>query len=134
MTDTGFGLKPTVSVILAGQGKSSLESIGFGEGTTKGLIDAVSQRVKGNISGGTINLTVVTDRQGVVKNVRLAPGQRRSSVAKQFENLRNVVRRYLEKAGSADNNKIEPSRVRSKIRAKTRKFELVLNFPAGRYN
>jgi len=134
LTDTGFGLKPTVRVILAGQGKSSLESIGFKEGTTNGLVNAVSQRVKGNISGGTINLTIVTDRQGVVKNVRLAPGQRRSPVAKQFENLRNVVRRYLEKAGSADNEKIEPSRIRSKIRSKTRKFEIVLNFPAGRYN
>lgn len=132
--DVSGGLKPSISVTLAGQGKTSLESLGYANGTTSGLAEAVSARVKGNISGGTINLTVVVDRNGIVKSVRLAPGQRRSPVKKQFENLRNVVRRYLEKAGSADNNKIEPSRIRSKVRSKARKFELVLNFPAGRYN
>ena len=132
--DATESLRPTISVILAGQGRSSLESLGYDSGTTSGLAAAIATRVKGNISGGTINLTVVVDRDGIVRNVRLAPGQRRSPVNKQFENLRNVVRRYLEKAGSADNNKIEPSRIRSKVRSKARKFELVLNFPAGRYN
>jgi hypothetical protein len=133
----GANLKPKVRVTLAGSGKNTLESIGFKSGTSSRLASTVATRVRGTITGGTVNLSVVTDKNGVVKSVRLAPGQRRNPVAKQFENLRNVVRRFLEKAGAADNNSIEPSRSRSnKLNPmrKSRKFELVLDFPAGDYN
>ena len=58
------------------------------------------------------------------------------------------MRRYLEKAGRIPIDQIEreeggkvrrgskivPSRVREKARAKSRKFELILSFPSGRYN
>ena len=119
---------------MAGPGKNTLESVGFPPATSDRLVLAISKRVRGTITGGTINLTIVTNRSGIVSNVRVAPGQRRNPINKQFENLRNVVRRFLEKAGSADVDKIEASKVRAKIKAKSRKFELVLDFPAGTYN
>jgi hypothetical protein len=131
---SGGGLVPKASIALAGPGKNTLESVGFPPATSDRLVLAISKRVRGTITGGTINLTIVTNRSGIVSNVRVAPGQRRNPINKQFENLRNVVRRFLEKAGSADVDKIEASKVRAKIKAKSRKFELVLDFPAGTYN
>jgi hypothetical protein len=132
----GAGLVPSVRVTLAGPGKDTLESIGFPANTSTELASTVATRVKGTITGGVINLTVVSDRNGRIKSVRVAPGQRRNPINRQFENLRNVVRRYLEKAGNVDNTLIEPSRSkRNKFNPnrKSRKFELVLDFPAGTY-
>lgn len=134
--ETGSGLVPKVRVTLAGQGKDTLESIGFPAGTSDNLVSTVATRVRGTISGGVINLTVVVNKDGVVRSVRVAPGQRRNPINRQFENLRNVVRRFLEKAGNADNEQITPSRTkRMKINPNrnSRKFELVLDFPAGTY-
>ena len=133
-TRSGSGLVPEVSVTLAGPGKNTLESVGFPARTSERLASTISTRVKGTITGGVVNLTVVVNRNGTVNNVRIAPGQRRNPINKQFENLKNVVRRFLEKAGNANNELITPSRARVNFRQKTRKFELVLDFPAGTYN
>lgn len=133
-TGRATGLIPDVNVTLAGPGKDTLESVGFPSQTSTRLAKTISTRVKGTITGGTINLTVVVNRNGVVSAVRVAPGQRRNPINKQFENLRNVVRRFLEKAGNADLELINPSKVRKAVRAKSRKFELVLDFPSGTYN
>jgi len=133
-TRSGGGLVPEVRVTLAGPGKNTLESVGFPARTSERLASTISTRVKGTITGGVINLTVVVNRNGTVNNVRIAPGQRRNPINKQFENLKNVVRRFLEKAGNANNELITPSRARVNFRQKTRKFELVLDFPAGTYN
>lgn len=133
-TGQSTGLIPDVNVTLAGPGKDTLESVGFPSQTSTRLAKTISTRVKGTITGGTINLTVVVNRNGVVSAVRVAPGQRRNPINKQFENLRNVVRRFLEKAGNADLELINPSKVRKAVRAKSRKFELVLDFPSGTYN
>lgn len=133
---TTGGLVPKVRVTLAGQGKNTLESIGFPAGTSDNLVSTIATRVRGTISGGVINLTVVVNKEGVVRSVRVAPGQRRNPINRQFENLRNVVRRFLEKAGNADNEQITPSRTRRiklNPNRKSRKFELVLDFPAGTY-
>jgi len=132
----GTGLVPDVRITLAGPGKTTLESIGFPENTSNGLVSTVATRVRGTITGGVINLTVVVNKDGRVRNVRVAPGQRRNPINRQFENLKNVVRRYLEKSGTASNDLIEPSRSkRNKLNPnrKSRKFELVLDFPAGTY-
>jgi len=132
----GSGLVPDVRITLAGAGKTTLESIGFPENTSNGLVSTVATRVRGTITGGVINLTVVVNKEGRVRSVRVAPGQRRNPINRQFENLRNVVRRFLEKAGTASNDLIEPSRSkRNKLNPnrKSRKFELVLDFPAGTY-
>ena len=133
-TGRSTGLIPDVNVTLAGPGKDTLESVGFPSQTSTRLAKTISTRVKGTITGGTINLTVVVNRNGVVSAVRVAPGQRRNPINKQFENLRNVVRRFLEKAGNADLALIDPSKARKAVRAKSRKFELVLDFPSGTYN
>ena len=130
---TGSKLVPTARVTLAGSGKDTLESIGFPANTSDQLVSTIATRVRGDISGGVINLTVVVNRNGKVTSVRVAPGQRRNPIRRQFENLTNVVRRFLEKAGSADNKLITPSKARETFRAKSRKFELVLDFPAGTY-
>ncbi len=130
----GARLQPDVRVTLAGPGKDTLESIGFPAQTSERLASTIATRVRGTITGGTINLTVVANRNGKVSSVRVAPGQRRNPINKQFENLKNVVRRFLEKAGNADNSLIEPSKARETFRAKSRKFELVLDFPPGTYN
>ena len=133
---TGTGLVPNVRITLAGPGKDTLESIGFPANTSDNLVSTVATRVKGTISGGIINLTVVVNKDGVVRSVRVAPGQRRNPINRQFENLRNVVRRFLEKAGNADNEKITPSRSKRNklnLNRKSRKFELILDFPAGTY-
>ncbi len=130
----GSGLIPKVNVTLAGPGKNTLESVGFPAQTSARLAKTISTRVRGKITGGTINLTVVIDRNGVASSVRVAPGQRRNPINKQFENLRNVVRRFLEKAGKADLELINPSRARKAVGVKSRKFELVLDFPSGTYN
>lgn len=130
---TGTGLVPKVRITLAGSGKNTLESIGFPAGTSNRLVSTVATRVRGTISGGVINLTVVANRNGKVNSVRVAPGQRRNPINRQFENLRNVVRRFLEKAGSVDNSLVEPSRLGGAVNIKSRKFELVLDFPAGTY-
>jgi len=129
----GTGLVPSVAVTLAGSGKNTLESIGFPAQTSQRLVSVVATRVRGTITGGTINLTVVVNKNGKVKSVRPAPGQRRNPINVQFENLKNVVRRFLEKAGSADNSLIQPSRTRENFRSKSRKFEIVFDFPAGTY-
>ena len=139
----GSGLVPRIRVTLAGPGKNTLESLGFPGGTTSGLASTAATRVKGTITGGTINLSVVVARNGQVKNVRPANGQSRRMIRDQFEKLPNVVRRYLEKAGkipvgnisaeSKGGSKIVPGRAREKVRAKSRKFELVLDFPGGTY-
>ncbi|HAI41578.1 MAG TPA: hypothetical protein DCM40_27425, partial [Maribacter sp.] len=128
------GLQPDVRVTLAGPGKDTLESIGFPAKTSERLASTIATRVRGSITGGTINLTVVANRNGKVSSVRVAPGQRRNPINKQFENLKNVVRRFLEKAGNANNTLIEPSKARATFKSKSRKFELVLDFPPGRYN
>ena len=132
----GSGLVPETRITLAGPGKTTLESIGFPANTSSRLASTVATRVRGTITGGVINLTVVVNKDGRVKSVRVAPGQRRNPINKQFENLKNVIRRFLEKAGTASNDLIEPSRSkRNKLNPnrKSRKFELVLDFPAGSY-
>lgn len=134
------GLVPKARVTLAGSGKNTLESIGFASGTTSELVSTVAQRVRGSITGGKINLKVTVDRNGVVRSVRPAGGQRRNPINVQFENLTGVVKTFLQKAGripSGNESLIEPNRIRQnrvvKAVAKSRTFELVLDFPAGNY-
>ena len=140
----GGGLTPSVAVTLAGPGKNTLESIGFPSQTSSRLASTVATRVRGTITGGKINLKVTVDRNGIVKSVRTARGQRRNPINVQFEDLKGVVRRFLEKAGripAGDDSLIEPNRARQRVRLrrnqksaiKSRSFELVLDFPAGTY-